>query len=220
MSSHLPSVAISVPSGDMVHADFTLALAALCHEARDIDLRIISNKSSIVAVARNNGVQTAREMGVDYLFFLDSDMVFPRRTLHRLLAHDQNVAGALYTKRIPPYPLLGSTLDEQPADAPPGLLEMTRLPTGCLLIRMSVFERLTRPYFRFEYDETSGDVIGEDYVFCDRARQAGFRLWADIALSMEIGHIGQQVHRFPDHAPQTGGEPAKRPRRQRTTPAK
>ncbi|PKU23500.1 hypothetical protein CWS72_16280 [Telmatospirillum siberiense] len=185
----------------MVHADFTLALAALCHEARDIDLKIVSNKSSIVAVARNNGVKAAQDMGVDYLLYLDSDMVFPKRTLHRLLAHGQDVVGALYTKRIPPYPLLGSTLEEQPADAPAGLLEMTRIPTGCLLIRMSAFDRLTRPYFRFEYDETSGEVIGEDYAFCDRARRAGFRLWADISLSMEIGHIGQQVHRFPDHFP-------------------
>lgn len=201
MSKNPPCVAISVPSGDMVHADFTLALAALCHEAGDIDLKIISNKSSIVAIARNNGVATAQQFGADYLFFLDSDMVFPRRTLHRLLAHGQDVVGALYTKRIPPYSLLGTTLDVQPPDAPAGLIEMARIPTGCLLIKMTVFDRLTRPYFRFAADEATGDVIGEDYVFCDLVRQTGLRIWSDVALSMEIGHIGQQIHRLPDHLP-------------------
>jgi hypothetical protein len=204
MSEESPCVAISVPSGDMVHADFALALAALCHEAGTIDLKIISNKSSIIAIARNNGIAMARELGADYLFYLDSDMVFPRRTLHRLLAHEQDVVGALYTKRIPPYPLLGAAVGRQPSDAPPGLIEMARIPTGCLLIKMTVFERLTQPYFRFETDEASGSVTGEDYVFCDRVRQAGLRLWADIALSMEIGHIGQQIHRLPDHLPAIG----------------
>lgn len=201
MSEKSPCVAIAVPSGDMVHADFALALAALCHEAGDVDLKIISNKSSIIAIARNNGVAAARQMGADYLLYLDSDMVFPRRTLHRLLAHGQDIVGALYTKRIPPYPLLGTTLDDQPQDAPPGLIEMARIPTGCLLIKMTVFDRLTPPYFRFETDEATGTVTGEDYVFCDRARQIGLRLWGDIALSMEIGHIGQQIHRLPDHLP-------------------
>lgn len=220
MPSKLPSVAISVPSGDMVHADFALALAALCHEAGGIDLKIVSNKSSIVAIARNNGVDAAREMAADYLFYLDSDMVFPRRTLARLLAHGQDVVGALYTKRVPPYPLLGTALDVQPADAPPGLMEMTRLPTGCLLIRMAVFDRLTRPYFRFDYDEASGVILGEDYIFCDRARRAGFRLWADVALSTEIGHIGQQVHRFSDHVPPTVQEAPKKPRRRRPASGK
>ena len=74
---------------------------------------------------------------------------------------------------------------------------MARIPTGCLLIRMSVFDKLPRPYFRFESNEESGDIIGEDYIFCDRARAAGFRVWCDPALSHEIGHIGQQVFKIP-----------------------
>jgi hypothetical protein len=199
-----PRVAVCFPSGDMVHADFALALAALCHEARNITLTIINNKSSIVAIARNNGVAMAQQCQADYLLCLDSDMVFPRGILHRLLAHRQDVVGAVYTKRVPPYCLLGTALAPQPPDAPSGLIEMTRIPTGCLLIKMTAFDRLSRPYFRFDADETTGDVIGEDYVFCDRIRQTGVRLWSDIALSMEIGHIGQQIHRPADHLPAMG----------------
>jgi hypothetical protein len=78
-----------------------------------------------------------------------------------------------------------------------GLVEMQRLPTGCLLIRMAVFERLTKPYFRFLVDEEAGTLLGEDYAFCDTARLLGYRLWADFSLSQEIGHIGQTVCRLP-----------------------
>jgi len=60
-----------------------------------------------------------------------------------------------------------------------------------------VFDTLAKPYFRYVTDEVGGEIVGEDYVFCDRAREAGFRIWCDAALSLEIGHIGQQARRVP-----------------------
>jgi hypothetical protein len=67
-----------------------------------------------------------------------------------------------------------------------------------------VFDKLAKPYFRFEVDDKE-QIVGEDYVFCDRAREAGFRIWCDAALSREIGHIGQSIHRLP---PPTSGDAA------------
>lgn len=200
MNAPLPKVAICFPSGDMVHADFALSLAGMCNSTPPIETPIVNNKSSIVAVARNNGVKKAREMACDYIFFLDSDMVFPRTTLHRLLVHQKDIVGATYTKRVPPYSVLGTALEVQPTSDENGLAEMRRIPTGCLLIRMTVFEALSEPHFRFLNDESSGEIIGEDYVFCDRAREAGFRIWCDAKLTNEIGHIGQQICRFPSES--------------------
>lgn len=195
MKNGLPRVAVCFPSGDMVHADFALALAGLCNASADFELSIINNKSSIVAVARNNAVANARDFHADYLLFLDSDMVFPRSTLHRLISHREDIAGATYTKRVPPFSLLGTALDGEPVCDARLLTEMKTLPAGCLLIKMSVFDALREPYFRFLNDETTGLIHGEDYVFCARAREAGFRIWCDMGLSLEIGHIGQKVYR-------------------------
>ncbi|MDR3508557.1 MAG: hypothetical protein P4L64_11715 [Caulobacteraceae bacterium] len=198
----LPSrVAIAVPSGDMVHADFSMALAELCHRVHGMAVTLISVKSSIIALARNNAVDLAQKAGAEHLLFLDSDMVFPAGALHRLLAHQVDIVGATYVKRVAPHDLLGTKLDIPPADAPEGLIEMQRIPTGCLLIRMSVFERLSKPYFDFATDPETGVIHGEDYVFCDRARAAGFRIWCDAALTGELGHIGQRVHRLKDYLP-------------------
>lgn len=190
-------IAIAIPSADMVHADFAMSLARMCVVTNGMLVNVINNKSSIVAIARNSGVQIAQDFGAHYLLFLDSDMMFPETTLLRLLTHRQDIVGATYSKRVPPYPTLGTVLPGEVAQTPSGLIEMARIPTGCLLIRMSVFEALPRPYFRFESNEETGDIIGEDYVFCDRARAAGFRIWCDPALSHEIGHIGQQVFKIP-----------------------
>ena len=193
----LPKIAICYPSGDMVHADFTLALAGLCLSLHPLEVTVVNTKSSIVAEARNIAVQRAREAGAAYLLFLDSDMIFPQTTLHRLLLHQKDIVGAVYTKRVPSYELLGTVLPGANPPGDDGLVEMERLPTGCLLIRMAVFDRLKKPYFRFGVDEASGALLGEDYAFCDMARQAGYRLWADFSLSQEIGHIGQKVCRLP-----------------------
>jgi hypothetical protein len=124
-------------------------------------------------------------------------MTFPRTTLHRLLVHREAIVGATYVKRVPPYALLGSALEAHPTTDARGLTEMRRIPTGCLLIRLSVFDASAKPYFRYVTNETSGEIVGEDYVFCDRAREAGFRIWCDAALSLEIGHLGLQARHIP-----------------------
>ncbi len=185
MNAALPKVAICFPSGDMVHADFALALAGLCNSTSPIETPIV--KSSIVAVARNRGVKNAREMAFGFIQFLDSDMVFPRATLHRLLAHRKDIVDAIYAKRVPPYAILGTALRGEPTCDEQGLAEMKRIPTGCLLIRMSVFEALSEPYFRFLNDEKSEEIVGEDYVVCDRAREAGLRIWCDARRVLSHG---------------------------------
>lgn len=193
----LPAIAIAFPSGDVVHADFALALAGLCLSLHPLKVTVINTKSSIVAEARNMAVERAQEAGAAYLLFLDSDMIFPQSMLHRLLIHQKDIVGALYTKRVPPYDLLGTIL---PGTNPPGkdgLVEMALMPTGCLLIHMRVFDSLKRPWFRFGVDEEQGSVLGEDYTFCNMARAAGYQIFADFSLSQELGHIGQKVCRLP-----------------------
>ena len=193
----LPKVAVCFPSCDVVQADFALALAGLCTASHPLELVTINPKSSIVAVARNNGVARAQELGADVILFLDSDMVFPPNVLLRLMTHRKAIVGAIYTRRLPPYEILGSTLSRDLNVGEDGLVEMTRMPTGCLLIAMKVFESLKRPYFRFGVNEETGAILGEDYAFCDDARKAGFHIWADMNLSREIGHIGQHICRVP-----------------------
>jgi GT2 family glycosyltransferase len=195
--ANFPIVAVCFASGDMVHADFAIALAALCASAAPIEAPIINAKSSIVAEARNRCVELAREHAADFLLFLDSDMVFPRDALQQLLAHGKDIVGATYPKRVSPYTVLGAPLPEGRVESDGALIEMRHLPTGCLLIRMTVFESLSQPNFRFLVDPQSGAILGEDYDFCDRARAAGFSIWCDSKLSFEIGHIGQSVHRLP-----------------------
>ncbi|GAI93114.1 unnamed protein product, partial [marine sediment metagenome] len=51
---------------------------------------------------------------------------------------------------------------------------------GFLLVKREVFEKLPYPWFSFEKG-------GEDLYFCDKARENGFEIWAD--MSVLLGHL-------------------------------
>lgn len=189
----LARVAICVPSGALVHADFALCLATMTHALSHVPLGLISAKSAIVADARNMGVDFALEIGAAFLLFIDSDIIFPRDSLQRLLERNLDVVGATYSRRTPPIQALGDVSPYQPSDAPAGLILMNRMPAGFLLVRTKLFESLARPIFRFRADERTGTNISEDYDFSDRINQSGHRIWCDRQLTRELGHIGQQV---------------------------
>ena len=191
-----PHVAIAIPCGTMVHADFAVSLGSMMHSLGDMPMSIVVGKSSIVADARNMGLDFAQKHRADYILFIDSDMTFPRDALLRLLVRNVDIVGATYSRRTAPFHFLGDILAEQPTDAPKGLLEMARIPTGFLLVKATVFERLKRPYFRFRVDEEAGVNIGEDYDFSDRVRSLGHRIWCDPMLSKELGHIGEQAFKL------------------------
>jgi hypothetical protein len=224
ISSTPKKVAICVPSGDTVHADFAMALAGLTYRCGPgqatpaIPIALINVKSSLVINGRNGLVQQAQSLGVDYLLFIDSDVVVHPLTLHRLLALDKDIVGGTYVQREEPHRLLGNAIDGTLlGDWMQGrtvnsrdLTEVSALPAGCLLIKMSVFDKLAKPYFQTPAQETDGVhwIEGEDYFFCRNARAAGFQVWLDWGTSMAINHIGQKYNSLPATQVQTENEHA------------
>jgi hypothetical protein len=191
MTETAPFVAIAVPSGDMVHADFAMRLATLCLNpgARAC---IINAKSSLVMIGRNQCVEAARLVKATHLLFLDSDIVFPVDTLTRLLAHGKDIVGGLYVQRTPPHHSLGMTYEGKHELVTEGLKRMKIMPTGCLLLRLALFDKLTKPWFNTQ--SVGEKIMGEDYYFCERASAAGFEIWCDGDLSRELAHLGQKAY--------------------------
>ena len=185
-----PLVAIGIPSGDMVHADFAMRLATLCMNP-GARCCLVNAKSSLVMLGRNQIVAAAQAAKATHLLFLDTDLVFPADTLIRLLAHDRDIVGGVYRQRVPPFHPLGVTFEGEHTFVTNGLRRMKIMPTGCLLIRMSVFDRLTKPFFNTRVEGEK--IVGEDVDFCLRAAAAGFEIWCDGDLSREVGHMGQTV---------------------------
>lgn len=189
-------IAICFPSGPMVHVDFMISTAIMMQHTPDVEFILINNKSPNISVSRNACVAMAQEAKADYLFFLDSDMDIPPDTITRLLSHDKDIIGANYRKRTENIVFSGVENVNKPEDLTDhGLLPAMLIPTGCLLIKMAVFENLPKPYFLFALRDFEGkeekSIFGEDYVFSVRVINAGYKLWFDMDVTQKIKHIGQ-----------------------------
>lgn len=198
-------VAIGVPSGDLLHADFAMSLVNLCVHSltRGIHCAIINPKFSLVEVARNEMVQDAFKIGADYLLTLDSDMTFPAQTLARLLSHRKDVVcGDAVRRREPITSVLvdrkGNRLDYSKVyTATDPLQEVMGGSNAVCLMDMKIFKKMEAPYYLVTYDKKKR-FLGEDYYFSNKLRTSGFKIYCDQYLSQHIGHIGAKTYFLKD----------------------
>lgn len=189
-------VLIAVPCMDQVPAQFAQCLATL----GKVDKTIVAFQiGSLVYTSRNDLAQIAIKQGCDYIFWLDSDMMFPPDALTRMfksLEHGDIVSG-LYFRRVAPFtPVIYDKLDiddtgchyTEPKEIPDGIFEVAGCGFGCVLmptdIMIDVIEKYGSPF-------TPINGIGEDLSFCWRARQLGFKIVCD--PDIPLGHVGHHV---------------------------
>jgi len=192
-------VAIGIPSGDMVHTDFAMALVNLCLRSMfsGIQLVIINQKSSIIECGRNTIVQEALAHGADYLLTLDSDMVFPPDLLLTLLAHGKDyVCCNAARKRKPFGSVLKNAMGAPLENKGKGLYKLTGNGTAaCQLTSRKLLESIAPPHYAVTWDEKGTTFTGEDYYFARKDEAAGFSLYCD--TSVNIGHLGITTYFVP-----------------------
>lgn len=188
-----PKIVIGVPSGDMVHADFAMCLCnLLAHSSKNgaFILGILNEKTSLIPKGRHTIVEKALKHNVDYLLFLDSDMVFPSDLLIELIKTDKDIIGCNYATRRPPFKLTCRNEDFTFFDKREGVHEVGFIGTGALLIKTEVFNGMEHPYFNLEWEGGDRGFDGEDYNFCKRMKADGHKIYCHAGLSEKIGHLG------------------------------
>jgi hypothetical protein len=187
-------VAVCVPSGELLHADFALSLAALLRQTRVERISLFNQRMSLLPESRNALVRDALADDATHILWLDSDMIVPSITLDRLLAHDAPIVGATYLRRTPPHRLLGEP-DINQCGAPEGMTRMVSMPFGCLLVQANLFRALAAPWFRLDYE--GAQPIGEDIGFCRHVRPLiAEAIFNDDWLTTQVSHIGSTAHRL------------------------
>ena len=189
---------IAVPCMDQVPAPFCQSLAML-QKIGECTLHMKSG--ALIYTSRNDLATMAIHSNADYVFWLDSDMVFKPDTLIRMMdtlkKNDLDILTGLYFRRVPPYsPVLFDRLDingnvcywSEFKDIPEGLFEVGGCGFGCVLMKTDVF---------FDVQGKFGQMFapiannGEDIAFCWRARECGFKIYCD--PSIICGHVGYSV---------------------------
>lgn len=128
----------------------------------------------------------------DYLFAVDSDIVFKPDTLKKMLAHDKPLVSGLYIQRRPGKHILELYRNGRNISYPDirgkGLIEIDGCGFGCVLVNSNVIRGIGYPQFVYKSALDHSQTLSEDNYFCMKAIERGFKLYADTSILCE--HIG------------------------------
>lgn len=155
------------------------------------------------ALARIKACELAREYGAERLLMVDSDTVLPPDALANMMEHGADVVLGYYQwkRRKKGHTCLAKhggwgewyEAKELRALARNGktAVRVQGGGLGCCLLRVSVLDRLPRPWFRWVV-RPDGTETGEDIYFCEACKKAGVTILADTRVA--CGHAYREVH--------------------------
>lgn len=144
-----------------------------------------------------------------HLVFIDADVCWQAGAMNSLVSHDVDIVAGSYPHRKDPisFPMKWDDGQESVWSDEKGLIEVKGCAAGFLCVKRHVLEAMVKAYpdLEFATDRAPGGKawglfdtvrepnrrLGEDYSFCHRARECGFKIKVDPSISM--GHIGSKV---------------------------
>lgn len=211
------SIFIALPAYDFkVSLKLAVSLARFAQVAprHGIDVQIGSICGcSVVSRARNMLVSDFMDSPCTELLFIDSDINFEPEDILRLMALGGGkkgiVAAVPRVRDVNKTYIANLDYDEngELTMNGHGLVRATHVATAFMWVARPVFEDLVAmhpewTYYDkragkdlsavFDFKVTREGYIGEDFLFCDRAREVGYEVWIDPSIT--LGHMGVQEY--------------------------
>jgi hypothetical protein len=172
--------------------------------------------SAAVDRTRCDMATAALRDGFDELMWIDSDIAFDPASVDRLRDHDLPLVAGIYSKKgVQDFAIYREPgTSELEVGEGGGLYDVRYVGAGFLLVQRMVFEDVQRhfslpicnarfgmpsvPYFLPMVIAEPGGYwyLGEDYAFCERARQAGHKIVIDTTI--RLGHVGKYIYGWED----------------------
>lgn len=172
---------------------------------------VLAIHSSSPAKNKNIAIKQALDDGqYTHLFITDDDHVYPSDTIQRLLARNVDIVSGVYCMKMSPFPMIAFNKPNEKGQSSfidfnkfsgDECVEVSRVPGGCLLVTTNALIKMKKhlewnfaPEFWqkwFTLGQIEPDNWCDDLWFCDRARNAGFKIYLD--TSVRIGHITKCV---------------------------
>ena len=200
-------IMVAVPSREQIDVNTVKCLMQLERDARlnpELDVVVEIEPGTIIHDLRYAMAQKAIEERYDYVFWIDSDMVFNSDILIDLLTDDKDIVTAVCFMRRSPYEpciyqklRLGRTLEEDQVEKyleyPKNkLFEVEACGMAMCLMKIEALRQILslsgQPFFPLRNDHRT---LGEDLSFCYKARSLGYKIYADPRVY--VGHIGKLV---------------------------
>jgi hypothetical protein len=187
---------IAFPSRGSTDPAFAANLRRLSIPKDFNELEVLYVPGADVATARN---MLANGAHGDYIFFVDDDVLPPMNVIEKLYSHNKDIVSGLYfARREPFFPQIYEktkvkgkeesgrydAIFDIPQDK---LIEVDACGGGCMLIKADVFDKLEAPLFQSIPGTEKRLHVGEDFFFCKKAKEAGYKIYCD--TSIQCKHI-------------------------------
>ncbi len=172
-------IAIGMPSNGLCEARTAFSLLSATLSIPNVEILPLLSLGCYVHHNRDRIVNLAVDNNCTHLMFVDSDMLFGADAINRLIAHNVDIVGARYNKKVDGQ--ISTVAGEFT-----GLKEVPFVPTGFLLINCDVFKKIGKPYFSFDDGAES-----EDMYFSQKAIANGYKVYCD--ADIQIGHLGTAI---------------------------
>lgn len=143
-----------------------------------------------IHLLREEAAKSIVNSGASHVMFIDSDMMFPKDTIKKLLSRDKDIIGANYVQRVDQTQWSAKINGESVISTGcKDIQEVDSIGLGMCLIKIDVFKKMPQPWFDvpFEY----GTYIGEDISFCRHATNNRYKIYIDHSLSQDVHHLGE-----------------------------
>jgi len=203
---------IGIPAYDgKINIKLAYNLAALMPKALQYGVSVkLGDVSgcSIITMARNQLVHEFLKTDATELLFIDSDVIATADDVLRLMAQsgDKDITAGAYPRRSKDKNFFADLYfdENQDLEFDGSLMRLERVGTGFMLIQRHVIEAMVAAHpewfydFKgeqvcgvFDFQNRDGRYLGEDYLFCDRAREHGFKIHIDVDISLP--HVGTEA---------------------------
>lgn len=162
---------------------------------------------SIITMARNMLVDEFLKTDCTELLFIDADVIAEPHHILRLLAQslDKDITAGAYPRRKRDKMFFMDLHYDDKGDLEfeGSMMRINRVGTGFMLIKRHVIEHVASEAKKyvgqdgeslvagvFEFSYQGDKFVGEDYTFCDKASELGYKVWIDVEISLP--HVGTE----------------------------
>jgi predicted SAM-dependent methyltransferase len=204
------NIVVGIPSFGMVSTYFMQGRMgqAMPLVSSAIDKFVIGKP---IADARNEIVEFALSQGANYIYWLDDDVIPPPDAFLKMYKHRVDIINGVYwSKSNPPMPLLFRNHFEGPYwDWHVGdLIEIDAAGSGLTLVKTDVYRKIKEPWYSTDYASFPGVKSAppnntEDLYFYWKAREAGYKIWADTSIqAYHYDKVNGVMYSMPMNSPQ------------------
>jgi hypothetical protein len=148
-------------------------------------------KSSLVTQGRNLCVGAFMESNMTHMLFVDSDIDFQASSIFKMIAADHEVTAVPYPLKSMQWEKLYEKIknneitsikelstrgytypmkveNEKDINVKNGMMEVSHVPTGCLLIKRSVIEKMIKAYPQLRIDQPTiinGETVDKEFIY-------------------------------------------------------